>query len=472
MIKIIGNVSIYNNTDNIDDKFGKLVGYAMIDRLAYLDPVCNGEECPFKIDMIKSKEEIKQNLRRRLSENRFEKEVKEVVRILKEMRDMNKNYSDYIYENMADQKRKLSDNYNYEIYETYDSTCPERGNKEVEMIVSLLKTNVDDLNEKFYYNSKTIETDVAKKFKDELNFLENKYFKYLNILEKLFSAGDYRMIESNFTNLMYKLNNYVSNITGTITSASKKYMDIINNFYSSHQITGEMISSKIIGYYTDLESLISTKCTGVKDEEYSAASSYINKQSSLQKQYEIGKTVLLQNLQLRAEIEVEIKNNTKDIWGFIEEEDEKEIMDKGLNYYGWDDADNDNEKWDESDKNNYMTRRKQKKNEQLEDELEQEEKQSSYVKKTKELRKKMDDLHLKFESEIKVNWDNWLETTVTTEAGYEKTNEIKFGWQHPFVVPMVPIVQFRLGFKVSIYFRITLEIIIKKEVLTQINVLS
>ena len=460
MIKIIGNVSIYNNTDNIDDKFGKLVGYAMIDRLAYLDPVCNGEECPFKIDMIKSKEEIKQNLRRRLSENRFEKEVKEVVRILKEMRDMNKNYSDYIYENMADQKRKLSDNYNYEIYETYDSTCPERGNKEVEMMVSLLKTTVDDLNEKFYYYSKTIETDVAKKFKDELNVLENKYFKYLNILEKLFSAGDYRMIESNFTNLMYKLNNYVNNITGTITSASKKYVDIINNFYSSHQITGEMISSKIIGYYTDLESLISTKCTGVKDEEYSAASSYINKQSSLQKQYEIGKTVLLQNLQLRAEIEVEIKNDTKDIWGFIEEEDEKEIMDKGLNDYGWDDADNDNEKWDESDKNNYMTRRKQKKNEQLEDELEQEEKQSSYVKKTKELRKKMDDLHLKFESEIKVNWDNLLETTVTTEAGYEKTDEIKFGWQHPFVVPMVPIVQFRLGFKVSIYFRITLGILI------------
>ena len=229
-------------------------------------------------------------------------------------------------------------------------------------MVSLLKTTVDDLNEKFYYYSKTIETEVAKKFKDELNNLENKYFKYLNILEKLFSAGDYRMIESNFTNLMYKLNNYVSNITGTITSVSKKYVDIINNFYSSHQITGEMISSKIIGYYTDLESLISTKCTGVKDEEYSAASSYINKQSSLQKQYEIGKTVLLQNLQLRAEIEVEIKNDTKDIWGFIEEEDEKEIMDKGLNDYGWDDADNDNEKWDESDKNNYMTRRKQKKN--------------------------------------------------------------------------------------------------------------
>ena len=90
---------------------------------------------------------------------------------------------------MADQKRKLSDNYNYEIYETYDSTCPERGNKEVEMMVSLLKTTVDDLNEKFYYYSKTIETDVAKKFKDAIyRFIKDNEFKFNKISKFKFSS--------------------------------------------------------------------------------------------------------------------------------------------------------------------------------------------------------------------------------------------------------------------------------------------
>ena len=453
MIKIIGNVSIYNNTDNIEDKFGELAGYAMIERLAYMDPICNEKGCPFKIDMVKSKEEMKQNQTRRLSTNRFKKEVKEVVRVLKEMNDMQKNDSDYIFKIKRDKKRKLSENYNYEIYENYDSTCPERGKKEVDMIISLLKSAVDDLNEKFYYYSKTIENEISKKFKDELSVLENKYFKYLNALEKLFSAQDYGMIASNFTNLMYKLNNYVGNITGSIISISGKYMDIINDFYSTHQITGEMISNKISAYYRDLDTLIGAKYSDIKEEEYVAASSYKNSESNLQKQYEVGKVVLLKTVEIQSEMEIAIKNDTKKIWGWIEDDpDEIEITALEFNDYDWQDADNANEKWDPEDKHNYMMRTKPKE--------EQNKKESAFVKKGKELEKKMDDLNLKFESEIKVNWHNLLNSTITTTLGFDRTKEIKSGWQHPFFFAGFPILQLRMGFKVSIYFRTILGLII------------
>ena len=453
MIKIIGNVSIYNNTDNIEDKFGELAGYAMIERLAYIDPICNENGCPFKIDMVKSKEEMKQNQTRRLSTNRFKKEVKEVVRVLKEMNDMQKNDSDYIFKIKRDKKRKLSENYNYEIYENYDSTCPERGKKEVDMIISLLKSAVDDLNEKFYYYSKTIENEISKKFKDELSVLENKYFKYLNALEKLFSAQDYGMIASNFTNLMYKLNNYVGNITGSIISISGKYMDIINDFYSTHQITGEMISNKISAYYRDLDTLIGAKYSDIKEEEYVAASSYKNSESNLQKQYEVGKVVLLKTVEIQSEMEIAIKNDTKKIWGWIEDDpDEIEITALEFNDYDWQDADNANEKWDPEDKHNYMMRTKPKE--------EQNKKESAFVKKGKELEKKMDDLNLKFESEIKVNWHNLLNSTITTTLGFDRTKEIKSGWQHPFFFAGFPILQLRMGFKVSIYFRTILGLII------------
>ena len=319
------------------------------------------------------------------------------------------------------------------------------------ILIIYLKLSV--IKKGFYYYSKTIENEISKKFKDELSVLENKYFKYLNALEKLFSAQDYGMIASNFTNLMYKLNNYVGNITGSIISISGKYMDIINDFYSTHQITGEMISNKISAYYRDLDTLIGAKYSDIKEEEYLAASSYKNSESNLQKQYEVGKVVLLKTVEIQSEMEIAIKNDTKKIWGWIEDDpDEIEITALEFNDYDWQDADNANEKWDPEDKHNYMMRTKPKE--------EQNKKESAFVKKGKELEKKMDDLNLKFESEIKVNWHNLLNSTITTTLGFDRTKEIKSGWQHPFFFAGFPILQLRMGFKVSIYFRTILGLII------------
>ena len=67
--KFIINVSneypLYSD-DFIEDKFGELGGYAMIDGLNHLDPVCKNGECPYKIDI---KSLITENSNRRLSEN-------------------------------------------------------------------------------------------------------------------------------------------------------------------------------------------------------------------------------------------------------------------------------------------------------------------------------------------------------------------------------------------------------------------
>ena len=72
----------------------------------------------------------------------------------------------------------------------------------------------------------------------------------------------------------------------------------------------------------------------------------------------------------------------------------------------------------------------------------------------------MDDLHFKCESEIKVNWDNLLDSTISTTIGYDKTKEIKVGWQHPFFFAAFPILQLRIGFKASIYFKMNIGLLI------------
>ena len=92
LVQSVYTLSLYNNTDEIDAKFGEFMGYALINGLSYMDPPCPNNKCAFQIDMLKEKSKLS---RRRLEETR--KEVKEIVGLLRDLRDINKNdfFADY-----------------------------------------------------------------------------------------------------------------------------------------------------------------------------------------------------------------------------------------------------------------------------------------------------------------------------------------------------------------------------------------
>ena len=340
IINIISNISLYNNTDIIDDKFGNLSGYAMIEGLYYLDPICNESGCPYRIDFLKYKEEMKKNSTRRLSENPIRNEVKEIMKLLKEMRDINKNYSDYIFENVTNPSRKLSTKYDYEIYENYNSHSPPRDRKQVKVVVSYLKSAIDELNEKFYYYGKSIQTEIKNKFNNELEVLEEKYLKHLSILERLFSAKDYRSIESVFTTLMYRLNYYVSNMTDSINSLAEQYLDNINNIYFSQKVTGEMVANKIFVYYEGLDLLIQSKSKSFNETIFNTGYKIEEKESKLQNQSYLVSNLMLDTLKTETDIENDVKTESKKIF-VVTEIDDKPIIKKKSDVYEYDKIEDD-----------------------------------------------------------------------------------------------------------------------------------
>ena len=448
IMQIINDVSLFNNTDLIDDKFGNLSGYGLIEGLYHLDPVCNESGCPYRIDFLKYKEEINNNSTRRLSENPFRKEIKAIMEILKEMRDINKNDSDYIFENIINTNRKLSTKYDYVIYDNYDSHCPPRNKNEVKVVLSYLKSAIDELNENFYYYAKLIETEINNKFIDELNVLEKKYLNYLSILEKFFSKKNYKTIESIFTGLMIQLDYYVNGTAGSIISLVEQYLDYINNIYFPQKITGNMVTDKIYNYYEGLDLLIQSKNKNFKENEYESAFDTEQKESKLQNQSQLVSDLMLQTLKAETDMENEIKIEKRKIFAVTEIDGVPIIMEENYSIYL--------KNKEEYDKYNFTFLRKKEKDERLEKTMEKLRRKNQYRKKEDNLTFTYDKGNMKANIIIKFNWENLLESTIEANAGYEITKNYNKSWPNVFMLPQLPVAQIRVittaTLKLKVYF--------------------
>jgi hypothetical protein len=155
------------------------------------------------------------------------------------------------------------------------------------------------------------------------------------------------------------------------------------------------------------------------------------------------------------EMEKQVENESKSIFGETEDDEEHEIK-KGVFFdYDWNDEDNYNEKKNPNDKLNYMMRSKNNKQDDKKEETKTEQKKSELEKKTEECEEKMEKLHLNLENEIKFNFfDKSLE--ISTNFAWDYSKDIHGGWQIPFTFPACPVVQIRIGFKFSVYYKIVI----------------
>ena len=98
---------------------------------------------------------------------------------------------------------------------------------------------------------------------------------------------------------------------------------------------------------------------------------------------------------------------------------------------------------------------KKKKEKEAKKEAEKKTKESEFSKKTKEIKKAVEDAHVKAETEITFDLSKkQFDIKANFAWDYDKT--IKAGWQFPFSLPAIPIIQFRIGIKFAIYFRIVI----------------
>ena len=467
LIKFAKNLSIYNNSDEIDDKFGQLMGYGLIDGLSYLDPPCKDDVCLFTIDMIKYKSEITKNLtedkRRRLKNDLFTKEVKDVIKVLKDIKEINKTdiFTNNI--NITNPKRNLLSLFNvnsilldsYIRQKKYNSKSIGLEKKDIELQLEKLKRALENFNEKIYLIATKLQEEIKAKFEGELNALENNFFYYLYKLEKILSEIEYMEIEKYLTNQMYKINFYNNKMTSSIKSLSENYLEKINILYSTHKITGSMIYNKIIDYYDSLITVINSKYKTVSESDYKKAYSFTNNQNLLKEIYNQMSKIMISTLKLETNVEKQIETESKSIFGSTEDDEDHEIKNEQFYDYSWDDEDNYNAKKDPKDKTNYMIRRKTQQDDNKVENTQTEKEKSKFARKTEECQKKMEDLHLKLETEIKLNlFDKSLSIALNFAWDYSK--DIHGGWQFPITFPACPIVQIRIGFKFTVYFRIVI----------------
>ena len=130
--------------------------------------------------------------------------------------------------------------------------------------------------------------------------------------------------------------------------------------------------------------------------------------------------------------------------------------------YDWDKDDSDNEELDDdAKKTNHMyksqkriDKKKEEDEKKAKEKAEKGVKESEFSKKCKDIKQKMDDLHMKSETEITFELGKKFEANTNLAWDYDQT--FKFGWQFPFCLPAIPCIQFRIGIKVEIYFKITI----------------
>ena len=461
IINVSNECPLYSD-DFIEDKFGELSGYAIIDGLNYLDPVCKNGVCPNKIDI---KSLIVENSNRRLSENNFTKIVKEIVNILGEMKDFIKNNHYIPEDNESLSLRKLGGLKTDVIYSTtssfniasnikYSPSQPGLDQKNVEAALSPLRTTYDSYNNFIYKYATKFGEDVENKYKDDLASLDNIIKKMLNNLKIQIKSDDYQLISNYLGNSYSSIEYYLTNITGSMSEISEFYLDYINNIYVDNQMEGIMITNKILDYYKGLVNLITEKSKAIGEKEYkSHYSNQIPNINAQIKSIEEGLGIINKN-------ENDVKNfikveKTLHFGEIKENKSLPDIMKESFDYYEWDKKDNYDEKLDDKDKSgNYMYKSKaEKKEEDTKKESKKKEKKSEFDKKCEKLQKKMEELHIASESEITFSFKE-RKFALSTKVGWEYEKSVKFGWQFPFTFPSVPCIQVRIGIKIQLGFTI------------------
>ena len=470
IIEKSNNFPLYD-VDFIEDKFGELGGYSLINGLNHLDPVCDNNDCPYKIDMKSLKEGNRRN--RRLSENNISKEIKDIVNLMKEIKNIIKDMP-YIKDEESEentQLRKLtilsinsilSIVNSFQSNKKYDSSSPSMDKKNVESVLPSLTTLSDSFNNFIFNTAKKFDNYINNKFsEDELFNLVTKCENYLNDLKDNLNEDDYKRLNKYLSFYMNKINNYVSNKTNSILKLSELYVDKINDLYVENQITGSMVNNKVLHYYDILEKLINNKYKVVEEKEYKAYNSLLrrNEQQNFDKEKEELKEGYKLVDEKDSNTEKQIFTEKKLSFGFYEKDESlPDIMQDDDIDYDWDDKDNINEETKEDEKGtNFMykdpDRIAKKKEERNARQTTRQTQDSDLEKKCKKLKKKMDEYHLKAETEISFEWGKKVEANTNLAWEWDKT--LKLGWQFPFCLPVLPAIQFRIGIKIELYFKIT-----------------
>ena len=456
----------------IEDKFAELSGYAMIDGLSHLDPVCRDGVCPYKIDI---KNLTIKNSTRRLSENNYKKKIKDIVNILGDIKDFIKN-NHYIPKGKEHLfLRKLAGLKTDSIFSTtssfniatnikYDSSKPGIDKKNVEAVISSLRTAFDSYNDFIYKTAHGFKGDIENSIKDEVFNLESTLEKYLADLKRKIKRSDFQIVDTYLRRAFIPIKNYATNITDSISNVSEIYLDYINNKFIDNQIVCSLVINKILDYYKGLEILITEKNKAMDEKVYKSYYSRLRRMgvSNIDEQ----KKSIEEGLGIVKENEDEIANiinrEKKLSFGFIEFDDDlPDIMKEGIEY-NWDDKDSDNEELKDDDKKTnkmYKNEKRiaQKKKEEEKKKSEKKEEESEFKKKCKALGKKMEELHLSAETEITFSFKD-RQFGISTKGGWSYDITLKFGWQFPFYFPAVPFLQIRVGIKVELGFKIEIGI--------------
>ena len=456
----------------IEDKFAELSGYAMIDGLNHLDPVCQNGVCPYKIDI---KNLTIKNSTRRLSENNYKKKIKDIVNILGDIKDFIKN-NHYIPKGKEHLSlRKLAGLKTDSIFSTtssfniatnikYDSSKPGIDKKNVEAVISSLRTAFDSYNDFIYKTAHGFKGDIENSIKDEVFNLESTLEKYLADLKRKIKSADFQLVDTYLRRAFIPIKNYATNITDSISNVSEIYLDYINNKFIDNQIVCSLVINKILDYYKGLEILITEKNKAMDEKVYKSYYSRLRRMEISNKDEQ--KKSIEEGLGIVKENEDEIKNiinkEKKLSFGFIEfDEDLPDIMKEGIEY-NWDDKDSDNEELKDDDKKtNKMYKNEKriakKKKEEEKKKSEKKEEESKFKKKCKEIADKFEDLHIEAETEITFSFKD-RQFGISTKGGWSYDITLKFGWQFPFYFPAVPFLQIRVGIKVELGFKIEIGI--------------
>ena len=118
-------------------------------------------------------------------------------------------------------------------------------------------------------------------------------------------------------------------MTNTILKLSEAYLNVTENKYIGNQITGSMVTNKVLHYYDILENLISEKYKGMEEKEYKAYKSLLrrneeNKFSEALESLKRGWNIVFSK---EKESENEIKKQKDSIFGVIEDIVDEDLLD-------------------------------------------------------------------------------------------------------------------------------------------------
>ena len=424
--------------DIVDNKVGSFLGYTMIDGLNYLDTP--DQLSSYAINISSLIEETNNDNGRRLTESKYSKEIRDIKEALKEVKKeillTNKNNPNFKYENInfTNSKRKLEKSYTSK-YDNYNQHSPARTQTDIDVELSNLNSEIDRFNELFYYYINNFATKLKNKFSDELEVLNKKYENFCSVLKNKLSKDNYDNITSHLTMHMNAITTYVYNTTNLIKSLSDQFTDTFIDIYVAHKSMGSSISHKINNYYFTLDYLISHRYKTLDEKEYKSKIRNLASEDT----YNSNKYIFTESAKKQKKAEDE-----KDSSIYKYEPPEP-------TGYEWDDEDSYNSK---SKGEEGMYKNKIKIAQKKDEDAKAEEKKSETRKRLEKYQKKLDDYHVKLETEIKFDITDLSNTEINTNLGWEYMKELKAGIQMPITFPLIPVIEFRFGFKFAFFIKI------------------